>query len=428
MIPSTLPQPRKLTDLRLKDSTQVNSWELTLLQASQVLSVTESQYKTICARYETLQSILNAATEPLLQGAHIFVQGSIGLRTAIEPIGTEGEMATIDADAIILLPHAGNASADEVLKAIEARFRAGTRVEHPITQLRRGIRVVYADENPGFHMDITPARLSRGNANAEGYGYLEVPDRVQGWKASSPRSYTKWLDDLSTLQISVLLDSAVYGRSLEKLAEATQEPLPEYDSYVASNPLKVAIKLIKRHRDEWAIKNKQEKVRPISAVLTTLAALAYEEVVEESKSIQIRPIEAIFKIVEKMPKFIEMTNGLLYVRNPRDSSENFAEKWNRPGGEGLGYQKAFNAWYESACEVFTLGFREHASQGQFEISLAESFGLPNARVKDIIGSMPRDWTLPGRKPGESLHSLSTTSLLGSGYKSQSDVESVGRLG
>src|SRR5690606_313838 len=145
-------------------------------------------------RYDNLQQVLNSTADPLLKEAHIFVQGSIGLKTTIKPASSEdGEMSTIDADAIVLLPHAQNASAVQVLKAIEDCFKMGSRVEHPIVQLRRGVRIVYADQNPGFHIDITPARCIPGRSNYEGFGYLQVPDRESGWKNSSPRSYSKWL-------------------------------------------------------------------------------------------------------------------------------------------------------------------------------------------------------------------------------------------
>lgn len=62
------------------------SWEYFLLRAAREISLSERQYDKINARYEVLEGILNAATSPLLHSAHIFVQGSIGLRTTIKPV------------------------------------------------------------------------------------------------------------------------------------------------------------------------------------------------------------------------------------------------------------------------------------------------------------------------------------------------------
>lgn len=94
------------------------------------------------------------------------------------------------------------AGAQEVLDAIEERFRAGSRVQEEIKPLRRGIRIIYADENPGFHIDVTPARAINGNSQGNGEGKLEVPDRETGWKASSPIPYSNWLQVASTQTIS----------------------------------------------------------------------------------------------------------------------------------------------------------------------------------------------------------------------------------
>lgn len=417
-----------IVSLASKDPTQIDAWERVLIKASEHLSLTEPQYKLICDRYETLQGILNVSTDPVLLDAHIFVQGSIGLQTTIKPASdATGEMATIDADAIILLPNVGSATSEQVLMAIEKRFRDASRVDAPIKRLRRGIRMIYADENPGFHMDITPARACSGNTDIKGYGFLDVPDRVTGWKGSSPRTYSQWLEGIAQQQIKIAMDKS----ESVALAEATQDPMPHYDKYASSNPLRVAIKLIKRNRDEWAIANKKNDVRPISAILTTLAALAYQEVVLESQYQEIRAIDAIFKIVQKMPKFIRIINGEFKVLNPKDSRENFAEKWNRPQGEGHSYARAFFDWYSAACNAFSLGFIQADNPKQLEDALSIQFGIPVSRTQEWINTTPRNWTLPGRKVGVTLNTISTAGLLGSSYaqaKSQASIEPVRRLG
>src|SRR5690606_6520741 len=111
-----------------------------------------SAYELINNRYETLLGIIDSGDSEMLEGARIFVQGSIGLGTAIKPL----KDGTVDADAIVWLPNAKNANPDDVLEAIYQRFNEGSKVRAKIEPLRRGIRVVYADESPGFHIDVTP--------------------------------------------------------------------------------------------------------------------------------------------------------------------------------------------------------------------------------------------------------------------------------
>lgn len=413
-----------------QDTTKVNAWELMLLEAANKMSLSKNQYEVIAGRYSNLQDILNKTNDPLLREAHIFIQGSIGLKTTIKPVlNAKDDMATVDADAIILLPHAKYASAAQVLIAIEKCFREGSRVQQPIEPLRRGIRMVYADENPGFHIDITPARCVEGNSDSQGFGCLQVPDRETGWKNSSPRSYSYWLDEISKKKINIALDGVIaLNKSFEAFAEATQDPIPEYDDYVDGNPLRSTIKLLKRQRDEWSINNKQEKHRPISAIITTLATRAYEEIAKESSHVPLRPLEAIIQIVDRMPKFIKNLGGQYQVLNPCDSGENFAEKWNRKNGEV--YVTAFYQWHASAKVDLMIGFESFASADLFETAMNKKFGLSKAFVNDVVKELPSSWKWPGRD-NVSANSVAFGLFTGGSSKAsgtQEDTKVVGRLG
>ncbi|MCU4581179.1 nucleotidyltransferase [Acinetobacter gyllenbergii] len=407
--------------------TQIDSWELMLMNIVQKISLTTSQYQMITSRYDNLQTILNTAVDDLLKDAHIFVQGSIGLKTTIKPAAeAEGDMANVDADAIVLLPYAQNVDSKEVLETLQKCFQDGVRTNAPIKTLRRGIRIVYADENPGFHIDVTPARNVLGNYDLKGYGNLEVPDRETGWKCSTPRDYSKWLEDTSKLEIRIIRKMM---DSVPVVESATQDPLPLYEEYIEHNPLRATIMLLKRHRDQWALSSNSPEYRPISAVITTLAAKAYERVVYESQTKSLRPIEAIIKIISYMPSFITANHEGFAVLNPKDSGENFAEKWNRPDGEY--YQEAFYKWHGHALESVKIGLNDLGSLNTFEDKLIESFGVPRAFIQDVIKEIPKNWTLPGRSSQTTLNTLSFAALTGASSTAtavQETQDPVGRLG
>ncbi|MDF5957705.1 nucleotidyltransferase [Pseudomonas aeruginosa] len=311
-------------------------------------------------RYSQLEQILNASDNPLLAEAHIFVQGSMRLKTTIKPVsGAPEDLDTIDADAIIWLPHAQGAGAQEVLDAIEERFKAGSRVQEEIKQLRRGIRIIYADENPGFHIDVTPARAVNGNSQGNGEGKLEVPDRVTGWKASSPIPYSNWLQVASKQTIS--LEHLAVAKSQRAFDAATQDPLPQYEDYLDQDPLRATIKLLKRHRDEWAIRTKNADHRPISAVITTLATHAYLEVAKESQTAPLKPLDAILEIVRRMPDHVKRQGNECLVCNPADNGENFAEKWNRPL-DGHRYRRAFRSGMRMPAHQCPWGLKASTPQ------------------------------------------------------------------
>ena len=420
--------------LTAQDPSQIDSWELLLFKAVNRISLTPSQYQLIDDRYSQLQKILNVADDEILKDAHIFVQGSIELKTTIKPASrAKDDMATVDADAIVWLPYARNASSSEILALLEKRFKEGSRVTTPIERLRRGIRIVYADENPGFHIDVTPARCVRDNYELNGYGCLEVPDRHIGWKCSSPREYSEWLKGVSKKEIKIIKTIEKFAANRSIIADsATQDPMPVYADYVEHNPLRATIKLLKRHRDEWAISSRKEDVRPISAILTTLAAHAYEIVALESQSLAVRPIEAMIKIIAYMPQFISRNQEGYAVLNPKDVGENFAEKWNRPDGEGQKYVEAFNSWHIHALESVQIGLNDLGSQIAFEDAVIERLGVSRTFIQELVNETPnRKWTLPGRSANTSLNTLSLSALAGiatASSTSQAQIEPVGRLG
>ena len=80
---------------------------------------------------------------------------------------------------------------------------------------------------------------------------------------------------------------------------------------------------MKRHRDIWFDKNHadyDEKAKPSSIIITTLAAHAYYN----EGDLQ----QTLLKILTQMPYYIEYdNNGVALIRNPVNPLENFADKW-----------------------------------------------------------------------------------------------------
>lgn len=411
--------------------TKRDSWEYLLLRAAHEISLSGPQYDKINDRYSQLQKILSASDEPLLAEAHIFPQGSMRLRTTIKPVsGAPRDLGTIDADAIVWLPHAQGADAQKVLEAIEKRFKEGSRVQEEIQPLRRGVRIVYADDSPGFHIDVTPARAIHGNTKKDGEGKLEVPDRELGWKASSPIPYSDWLQEASRERIALEERHVMFAKSAGTFDSATQAPLPDYDDYLDQDPLRATIKLLKRQRDEWAIRTGNEPFRPISAVITTLATHAYLDVSKDSKAKPLKPLDVVLEIVRRMPEHIRHKGNDCLVCNPADDNENFAEKWNRLN-EGQRYRKAFDDWHASASSAVAIGLENFNSAHAFSEAMKENFGVGSTFVAAVSNDIPANWTMPGREEGVTRNSTSLGALIGgqSGTRnSQVAVKPVDRLG
>jgi hypothetical protein len=106
--------------------------------------------------------------------------------------------------------------------------------------------------------------------------------------------------------------------------------IEEVPAFKLKTPLQRAIQILKRHRD-LTFDNSPEK--PISIIITTLAAHAYNN---EADTVQ-----ALRNIVDTMLNSIEHNNDILWIPNPVNPLENFADKW--PAHPQL--QENFFKWY-----------------------------------------------------------------------------------
>ena len=101
------------------------------------------------------------------------------------------------------------------------------------------------------------------------------------------------------------------------------EQIDEVPEYKIKTPLQQGTQILKRHRDIWFEENQShyhEKAKPISIIITTLAALAYNNEADLQ--------QALWNIVSNMYKYIKRDdNDVPLIRNPVNPLENFADKW-----------------------------------------------------------------------------------------------------
>jgi hypothetical protein len=208
--------------------------------------------------------------------------------------------------------------------------------------------LVYAD-GAQFHMDITPgipnateqrALLAKRRLDASladtavaitdiDHPFYKVVSN--DWPRSNPRGYLKWFHS----RMAKIFEERKKAL-MQKGARAGTEPIPDYE---VRTPLQSAIMILKRHRDIMFIDRFDE--RPISIILTTLAAHSY---IGENKI-----ADALFAILSQMDRFImRQPDGTLLIANPSDPSENFADKWKRHPERAA----AFFEWLQRAREDF----------------------------------------------------------------------------
>jgi len=291
----------------------------------QSMELTATQYQEAQAKYEAVSNWLADSDDPRLASGLIFPQGSMRLGTTVKPLGRD----EFDIDLVSQLGYAQTDSPNEVYGAIGSRLSANGTYKALLERKNRCWRLNYA-ESSGLHMDITPAIR---NVICTNDGLL-VPDReLSDWSPSNPAGYADWFEERAKLRPTMLFVEGVTLR-------ADIAPLPE--QIQLKGPLKRIVQLCKRHRDLMFVDD-NTGAAPISIVLTTLAAHAYERLARTARFNN--EYELVAAVIRAMPDFIKIDESsgqpIYVIDNPTTDGENFAERWNDHPERA----QAFYRWY-----------------------------------------------------------------------------------
>jgi len=314
------------------------------------LEVPKERYEAAERSYKSVGEWLQRDVSSLKHlSPHTSVQGSFRLGTVIRPLN---EAEDYDVDAVCKL------SADRA-KCTQAQLKAALGVElaayaqakgmkKPPEEKRRCWRLEYAD-GAQFHIDVLPGvpdalrqkslfedaglsapwwRSAIAITSRTHHNYSRIsPD----WPRSNPKGYAQWF--ISRMALAS-------RERLRKIAEETRAQVEDIPAYRVKTPLQSAIQILKRHRDILFLDDAEH--RPISIIITTLAAHAYQQ--EETIS------GALFSILARIDQFIEDRVGITWIANPTDPTENFADRW----AENPKLKEAFYQWLEQVRADFRL--------------------------------------------------------------------------
>lgn len=304
-----------------------NQFSKFLQNLAESLDISESRYKQAEERYEAVGNWL-ARDESIVAkySPDIYPQGSFRLGTVIKPITHAEEY---DIDLVCELSLTKNQLSQKQLKGLVGYeikgYARANNMKSPPENGRRCWTLNYAD-GAQFHMDILPA-LPDGDSfrlflEYEGVtaGWTDLAiaitdntrhnyERIDDdWLRSNPKGYTEWFKERMKVRFNA-------RRML--LAESIRADVEDVPEYKVKTPLQRAIQILKRHRDIMFADDQDDK--PISVIITTLAARAYNNEADL--------LEALVNIVHGMPSFIQRKDGDPWVENPVNPTENFADKW-----------------------------------------------------------------------------------------------------
>jgi hypothetical protein len=333
------------------------------------IDIPDSTYEAARGRYEDLSEwlIRNSKSKSAQFNPYVFPQGSFRYGTAILPRGRDD----YDLDLSCKLQNGVTKEncTQEQLKELLGNdlevYRLERNIEEKLERKHRCWRLNYQDKLK-FHIDTVPCipekddmkqilrerMIKAGESKflAERVAQLAVSitdDRKPSyriispeWNISNPEGYAQWF-------VNQMKQA---GRLLESIAlTAKVAKVDDIPTYKWRTPLQRCVQILKKHRDIMFEHNSDGK--PISIIITTLAARAYkgEDNVET----------AMQSILSRMGDFVNQQTPR--VPNPVNPGEDFADKWPTEVGLKLRLEENFWAWIDRAKTDFSvLGSSEDA--------------------------------------------------------------------
>lgn len=301
------------------------------------LDIPPSYYKLAAERYDGVGKHLDADPKLNLFRPKIYPQGSFRLGTAIKPI-VDGDEYDVDLVCELNLKKSSVTPAG-LKKLIGDSLKSSPNYAKLLKDDDGGKRCWTLQYKNEFHLDILPA-IPMGQppsylgVNPELLKHaIDISDKHEGWKESNPEGYALWFEDRQKV---------IYQAGLKRFAESQRyakvDDIPSFERYRIKTPLRQAVKLLKRHRD--IAFEKEQELKPISIIITTLAARAYNGQPDTSS--------ALAGILADMPQHIKLMSGAPWVENPTRPAENFAEKWEKDSR----LMKKFDEWRIQAQRDF----------------------------------------------------------------------------
>ena len=272
-----------------------------LVKTALALDIPDHVYEDATLKYEDVGDWLGAEDSEILRYApEIYVQGSFRLGTVVRPMKEEDEY---DIDLVChLVINKEQTTQKDLKEMVGGRLKKRDDLERILKPSRRCWTLEYPPENqmPRFHMDVLPAIP---NIERPPTGILLTDTELKLWQKSNPRAYSDWFYERMKL---------IYQEKRAAFAESIQAKVEEVPEWQVKTPLQTAVQILKRHRDIHFQDRKD--VKPVSVIITTLAAHAYDN--------QSGVYDALSSIVQKIeanwgkPEFVENRNGKCHVCRP----------------------------------------------------------------------------------------------------------------
>lgn len=322
------------------------------------VDIPETAYDKAEARYKDVAAWFGRPEAVCYQyDPHIYPQGSFRLGTVVAGEEYDLDFGCRLRKGISKATHTQKQLKGFVGADMEA-YRQARRIESALKEKHRCWRLQYQEDSGfKFHMDgvpsiptddpqrqlITEAMVKYGSAEVLAQNVAKhagsITDKTLpnyehislDWRISNSEGYALWFESRMKLAMPLLEKRAFEA----KAAKVDDLPARKWKS-----PLQKCVQALKCHRDVMFAENPDGK--PISIIITTLAATAYRGEQDVGSAMQ--------NILATMGNFVNQQRPR--VPNPVNPSEDFADKWYDSKYAHLNLEQNFYWWLQQAQEDF----------------------------------------------------------------------------
>lgn len=318
-LPSRSPRRRVLKEA-LSASEKSQQWFEIVSAILQRISIPQEELDDAITTYHRLGDDLSQLLSVDRGLLDIHGQGSVVHKTAMRSHGN----ANFDVDAVCNRISFTKVELRNWFNEVGNALKQVPWVRE-VVKKNRCWRVFFHDKK--YYIDLTPSRPDdlRKGTFIDVYSSEEPYPTDVNPSPSNPRGYSKWFKDIADK--APLLESVAASALMAKVEPIDTTPVHDNDV------LRRAVQLMKFHRDMFYRRhsNFDPSFKPISVILTTLAARSFERHYNRG----LAPLDLLVEIVDDMwdvPQRTVNEEQVYWVENPTRPEENFADKWPKDNG------------------------------------------------------------------------------------------------
>lgn len=324
--------------------TQRVSREDALSAAAEKLDISPSKYQQAIDRFNAMRTHLEQGQYPsTVVAPEVYLQGSFKLGTEIRPFKNSKD-ADYDIDLVCKLGHFKQGVSPSTVKT-----QVGDRIKQsgiyaPLLddEGKRCWTINYAEKDGvGFHMDILPS-VTETHVTAQPHSIAVTnknAENTYSWTTSNPKGFAEWFyqrNGVAFARAKLIQKQVIFNNQRQLYSSVHDVP-----NIHVKTPLQRAIQLLKRHRDVRFSQSDIENFKPISMIITVLAAKIYQN--------ELTIYDTLRNLIAVLSQHAHQTSnsfvfndyyarntytlitrtadGNWLIPNPTNPEENFADRW-----------------------------------------------------------------------------------------------------